>query len=163
MAPTSTPRLGLSQSVPLACPALDYGGRLGSWTLTPDSEGDVAEEIHAAIVKDADPLFEGVNTPSDMVGFLESRERTRHDINDLEALAYSLLLAGSSDRARSTLEQIPPKVERDIPWELDLGRRTQRVLKAMNEDVNAAKRLLCSWRSEMARALGLPELHEGAL
>jgi len=93
--------------------------------------------------------------PADLAGWRVGLDNP----NNAEGVAYSKLLKGDVNGARRSLASLMMLATSDEvggrPWVGEIASRAGRVSAALEQDLEAAKALLVSWRAETVSRLGL--------
>jgi hypothetical protein len=140
---------------------LNYGDRLdGSshfWSLSegPD-EATVMREVLSAIKDEGLRILGALQSPADLAKAALGR-LIPEDVNTRELAAYSLILSGERERARSLLKEMDVGREADEPaWIGEARARGHRILALLDEEAEVVVDQLGAWRDETVAALGLP-------
>ncbi|MGA1981172.1 MAG: hypothetical protein ABSG84_01755 [Acidobacteriaceae bacterium] len=102
---------------------LSFGDRLrvdkkfDCWDL---NNADTAAKLRNAIETQGLPFLNSLGTVTDFISYLRDKGPMTHS---LEALAYSLAWEGLALEAASVFDQIPPRLEPNIPWQKELRDR----------------------------------------
>lgn len=156
---------------PLYVPAEDESGALGirsgAWRL----DRDPVSEIQEWVREEGLPLLKNAHTPSEFAERIREQEEGHlPDPLQLEALGYSLVLAGDYEAAHRQLEEAEAMPRDAISenaelwadtdeedWLYEVVRRMRRIQEALKPDPTAAVAVLDEWRLGTARNLGLEE------
>jgi hypothetical protein len=136
----------------------NFGHRLGtSWEA---NDVQVVEKLVNAIQAQGLPFLERIQQPRDLAEFIRERMHLyrgrRPNPHDLEALAYSCILADDST-AGQVLEDLFNQLDPTVEWEVEIGARATKVAEAMARSPLAARAMLLQWEQETVQALGLEQ------
>jgi hypothetical protein len=146
--------------VPQKDVTLDYGKRLGGssrfWSLSegPD-EATVMGEVLGAMKGEGLRFLEALQSPAHLARAALGR-LIPEDVNTREVAAYSLILSGDREQARSLLKQMDVGREADEPvWTGEARARGHRILALLDEEAEVVVDQLRAWRDETVAALGI--------
>jgi hypothetical protein len=115
----------------------------------------LVEQLRQSIVVQALPFLtstETFNGAAKAAGLMNSGNP-----HVLEAMAYCLLLAGNSNHAVRTLDQLRAAVDNSVPWQREVaGRATVIAQLAVQRPEDACKQL-SAWEAETVRKLGFTD------
>ncbi len=142
-----------------------FGQRLTSrtgqlWRITPETETAVILDVLASLKKEGLPFINYIRSPRDL-GEKASLVGGRSDIpHAMEAVAYSLVLAGEDAKALAALDQLDALCRIHLASAPYLGETVQRsatIRASLTHDPPAAIALLQQWCVQTRTALRLPE------
>lgn len=123
---------------------------LSWWIWEPgDAAGEalMMGEVLAEMLAEGVPFLESVATPADVIARL--RPEGDKDLHVLESRAYSLILDRRYDDALHELERLRRvAVGREEAWVVKLGRRGEKVRRAIERDPATAIAMLDRWNEE---------------
>jgi hypothetical protein len=156
---------------PLFVPAEYETGVIGirsrAWRLDRDRVSEIQEWAR----EEGRPLLEKAHTPGELADRIREHDQGHlPDPHKLEALAYSLVLAGEyeaayrklDDAVAVSLDYISEDAELwadsdEEDWLHEVLARMRRVREALKSDPTAAVAILHEWRRETARNLGVED------
>jgi hypothetical protein len=145
-----------------------FGGRLGNlgggaenwWTIDETNEEQVMKDVLHALQSEALPFLQSVKSPND---FAKKYEREARDpgIHYMEAVSYSLVIAGKYRKAMKILNRNLKALDKAVkseyaaPYMQEMADRTIIIKNALIEDPNRTIDILNGWREETLKNLGL--------
>ena len=149
--------------VPRHVISLTFGKRLGGgagqrWKLTRETERDVMNEVLVCVKAEGIPIIKQFETPAK---FAEEAVEFTHAPKDpyvVEAVAYSLILAGEYAKALEALNHlhtILKKLDLSLSWPQEMLQRAQYLHNTLAREPDEAIELLEKWTEQTLRNLSL--------
>jgi hypothetical protein len=155
--------------IPFEAVGFFEGQRLGGgaqyWHVR-DNESAVMGEVTTLMREVGLPFLESVRSPGALARWLEKKPITPMR---MEGLAYSLILAGRPQRAKTVLAELQPRLEqihadesrrgRTIrEWEIQFLGRVRTMRGLLERDPTGAVKQLSEWRNYTVHHLGLDDV-----
>lgn len=146
--------------LPLYVPAMhvsfSFGKRLGGgsgkrWNL---NDPQFRDELFTCIKRYGLPFLEGVERPNDIPMAIH-RLGAEDDPYNLEAIAYSLAMAGNFAAALHELERLTKALDKGVSWQAEMLERATQLARKLSDDPQEAARQLAEWEQTTVKNLGL--------
>lgn len=153
---------------------LNTGGRLGWlwrgrdiwWTVQlgdAESEYRTMQDLLGWIQRVGLPFLESIQSPSDIVYWIQKRSGNLNDVYYQEIIAYSYVLLGEYETALRTINRLIPRLQRDsegCAWMLEILERVETMKGLLQQSPEAALHQLRAWRRWTLRQLRLEKAIE---
>jgi hypothetical protein len=117
-------------------------------------EADLSSKLLSSVQHDGLPFLCGVRSPSEIIAVVQRLPGSSNP-HSLEAIAYSLAMAGEYFAAQLALERLVKALDVKISWQLEMAERAKLLAEKLNADPEAGKLLLATWELETINALAL--------
>jgi hypothetical protein len=108
------------------------------------------------------PLLKRIRSPGDLADDIERRQRGYpYDLLKEETRAYSLIVAGRDDEARTVLRHLldaHPQPDDLLDYERETRERARAMLERLEADRDTAVEVMREWRRAKATEVGVTEL-----
>lgn len=155
--------------VPYEHIVLNIGGRLGWlwrdkdiwWRIQlgdADSERDTMQDVLWYIQKVGLPFIESMQTPKDIIYWIQKKSGNPNDEHYQEVIAYSYVLLGDYKRALHIVDRLISTLNRhkeDYPWMFEMEERVNLIKDLLQQSPEAAVQQLCEWRNWTLKQLRL--------
>jgi len=115
---------------------------------------DLRDELLVCIETQGLPYFDKVKEPKDVATAIQ-KLTTQFSPYDLEAVAYSQLMAREFDSAGSALERLISSINSTIAWQARMADRAEFLLRKLNLNPQLAIQQLHEWELATLQNLGL--------
>jgi hypothetical protein len=116
----------------------------------------LVSEMSCAIRQQAIPFISGLTLPLEIAKKIE-RIGKQDTPMTLEAAAYSYILAGEIDRARTVLDRLTVALDPKYTSDVEIRSRSQTIVAKLSSGICDAREQLLSWERETIGYLGLKE------
>lgn len=119
------------------------------------NDPELASNLFACIESQGLPFLSGIDNPRSLIEFSE-RDPNIQEPGKSETIAYSAIIVGDYELARSAFGRLTDAVDVNIPWQVEILDRAKQLREALDTGANQAKRLLEQWEQFSANSLGIP-------
>jgi hypothetical protein len=144
----------LPMYVPTTHVSFTFGKRLGGgggrrWTM---NDANLCEELLCSIQQEGFPFLRDVEEPRQLATAVQ-KLCGESDPYGLEAIAYSLVMAGEFLAGLTFLNELEKKLDMSIKWQGEILKRATQLGKLLVNDPENGKRLLAEWERITAKNL----------